>query len=84
MKFYSDSVTKWAFAAAVTVPPKPAKFLKKTTRTTKKPKRTTMGTHTISNTATLHGWLESVGLDDFLANPGRVSLAKNTPRVKET
>ena len=29
-----------------------------------------MGTHTISNTATLHGWLESVGLDDFLANPG--------------
>ena len=33
-----------------------------------------MGTHTISNTATLHGWLESVGLDDFLANPGWVSL----------
>ena len=28
-----------------------------------------MGTHTISNTATFHGWLESTGLDDLLANP---------------
>ena len=26
-------------------------------------------THTISNASTFHGWLESVGLDDFLANP---------------
>ena len=26
-------------------------------------------THTISNASTFHGWLESVGLDDFLENP---------------
>ena len=28
-----------------------------------------MGTHTISNASTFHGWMESVGLDDFLQNP---------------
>ena len=28
-----------------------------------------MGTHTISNAATFHGWLESVGLDDLLERP---------------
>jgi hypothetical protein len=28
-----------------------------------------MGTHTISNSSTLHGWLESMGLDDILLNP---------------
>lgn len=27
------------------------------------------GTHTISNASTFHGWMESVGLDDFLENP---------------
>jgi len=28
-----------------------------------------MGTHTISNSSTLNGWLESIGLDDILTNP---------------
>lgn len=28
-----------------------------------------MGTHTISNTATFQGWLESMGLDDVINNP---------------
>jgi len=28
-----------------------------------------MGTHTISNSSTLQGWLESMGLDDILLNP---------------
>ena len=28
-----------------------------------------MGTHTISNSSTLRGWLESMGLDDIIMNP---------------
>ena len=28
-----------------------------------------MATHTISNASTLHGWLESMGLDDIIMNP---------------
>ena len=34
-----------------------------------KNQKSAMGTHTISNASTFHGWLESVGLDDFLENP---------------
>ena len=38
-----------------------------------------MGTHTISNTSTFHGWLESMGLDDILLNPCSCIFGEEEP-----
>ena len=38
-----------------------------------------MGTHTISNSSTLQGWLESVGLDDILLNPCACIFGEDEP-----
>ncbi|CAB4064978.1 unnamed protein product [Lepeophtheirus salmonis] len=38
-----------------------------------------MDTHTISNTSTFRGWLESMGLDDILTNPCSCILGPEEP-----
>jgi hypothetical protein len=38
-----------------------------------------MGTHTISNSSTLQGWLESMGLDDILLNPCACIFGEDEP-----
>ena len=37
------------------------------------------GSHTISNSSTLTGWLEATGLDDFLLNPCACIFGEEEP-----